>query len=95
LPHRHRGGKIPAKNKEKWYDSSKPKTLYLTTMGIAIYQFMYYQKNNARFLNVPILFSQHEHRILTGQKPYFKGSSVCVMQLTGVIRDGTLIEKGI
>ncbi|WP_287232697.1 hypothetical protein [Microcystis sp. Msp_OC_L_20101000_S702] len=23
------------------------------------------------------------------------GSSVCVMQLTGVIRDGTLIEKGI
>jgi uncharacterized protein YuzE len=33
---------------------------------------MYYEKNNARFLNVPILFSQHEHRILTGQKPYFK-----------------------
>jgi hypothetical protein len=23
-------------------------------------------------LKVPILFSQHEHRILTGQKPYFK-----------------------
>jgi len=33
---------------------------------------LYYEKNNARFLNVPILFSQHEHRILTGQKPYFK-----------------------
>jgi hypothetical protein len=33
---------------------------------------MYYKKNNARFLNVPILFSQHEHQILTGQKPYFK-----------------------
>ncbi len=27
---------------------------------------------NARFLMVPIRFSQHEHRILTGQKPYFK-----------------------
>ena len=26
---------------------------------------------------------------------YNKGSSVCVMQWTGVIRDGTLIEKGI
>jgi hypothetical protein len=25
----------------------------------------------------------------------FGGSSVCVMQWTGVIRDGTLIEKGI
>ncbi len=37
-----------------------------------LYQFVYYEKNNARFLNVPILFSQHEHRILTGQKPYFK-----------------------
>jgi hypothetical protein len=23
-------------------------------------------------LRVPIRFSQHEHRILTGQKPYFK-----------------------
>ncbi len=28
--------------------------------------------DNARFLMVPIRFSQHEHRILTGQKPYFK-----------------------
>ncbi len=28
--------------------------------------------DNARFLKVLILFSQHEHRILTGQKPYFK-----------------------
>ncbi|BAG02780.1 unknown protein [Microcystis aeruginosa NIES-843] len=37
-----------------------------------MYRFMYYKKDNARFLNVPILFSQHEHRILTGQKPYFK-----------------------
>ena len=26
---------------------------------------------------------------------YFFGSSVCVMQWTGVIRDGTLIDKGI
>ncbi|MCZ8045670.1 MAG: hypothetical protein O9290_03050, partial [Microcystis sp. LE19-41.2A] len=33
---------------------------------------MYYKKDNARFLNVPILFSQHEHRTLTGQKLYFK-----------------------
>jgi hypothetical protein len=33
---------------------------------------MYYKKDNARFLKVPILFSQHEHRTLTGQKPYFK-----------------------
>jgi hypothetical protein len=33
---------------------------------------MYYKKDNARVLKVPILFSQHEHRILTGQKPYFK-----------------------
>jgi hypothetical protein len=30
---------------------------------------MYYKKDNARFLKVTILFSQHEHRILTGQKP--------------------------
>ena len=37
-----------------------------------LYWFVYYKKDNARFLNVPILFSQHEHRILTGQKPYFK-----------------------
>jgi len=29
-------------------------------------------QDNARFLKVLILFSQHEHRILTGQKPYFK-----------------------
>ncbi len=29
-------------------------------------------RDNARFLKVPILFSQHEHRTLTGQKPYFK-----------------------
>ncbi|MDB9432577.1 hypothetical protein, partial [Microcystis aeruginosa] len=36
------------------------------------YQAMYYKKDNARFLKVPILFSQHEHRTLTGQKPYFK-----------------------
>ncbi len=34
--------------------------------------FLYYKKDNARFLKVPIRFSQHEHRILTGQKPYFK-----------------------
>ena len=34
--------------------------------------FLYYKKDNARFLKVLILFSQHEHRILTGQKPYFK-----------------------
>ncbi|REJ46652.1 MAG: hypothetical protein DWQ51_21560 [Microcystis wesenbergii TW10] len=33
---------------------------------------MYHKKDNARFLKVPILFSQHEHRILTGQKPYFQ-----------------------
>jgi hypothetical protein len=33
---------------------------------------MYYKKDNARFLKVPILFSQHEHRTLTGQKLYFK-----------------------
>ncbi len=33
---------------------------------------MYYKKDNARFLRVPIRFSQHEHRILTGQNPYFK-----------------------
>ncbi|BAG01791.1 unknown protein [Microcystis aeruginosa NIES-843] len=33
---------------------------------------MYYNKDNARFLKVSIRFSQHEHRILTGQKPYFK-----------------------
>jgi len=32
---------------------------------------MYYKKDNARFLKVPILFSQHEHRTLTGQKLYF------------------------
>ncbi|BAG01279.1 unknown protein [Microcystis aeruginosa NIES-843] len=37
-----------------------------------LYQLMYYKKDNARFLMVPIRFSQHEHRILTGQKPYFK-----------------------
>ncbi len=37
-----------------------------------LYQLMYYNKDNARFLMVPIRFSQHEHRILTGQKPYFK-----------------------
>jgi hypothetical protein len=37
-----------------------------------LYQFVYCTKDNARFLKVPILFSQHEHRILTGQKPYFK-----------------------
>ncbi len=36
------------------------------------YQFVYYKKDNARFLRVPIRFSQHEHRILTGQKPYCK-----------------------
>ncbi len=30
------------------------------------------KKDNAKFLKVTILFSQHEHRILTGQKPYFK-----------------------
>ncbi len=29
-------------------------------------------RDNARFLKVPILFSQHEHRTLTGQKLYFK-----------------------
>jgi hypothetical protein len=33
---------------------------------------MYYKKDNAKFLKVTILFSQHEHRILTGQKPYCK-----------------------
>jgi hypothetical protein len=33
---------------------------------------MYYKKDNARFLKVPILFSQHAHRTLTGQKLYFK-----------------------
>jgi hypothetical protein len=33
---------------------------------------MYYKKDNARFLKVPILFSQHEHWTLTGQKLYFK-----------------------
>ena len=33
---------------------------------------MYCKKDNARFLKVPILFSQHEHRTLTGQKLYFK-----------------------
>jgi hypothetical protein len=37
-----------------------------------LYQAMYYKKDNARFLKVPILFSQHEHRTLTGQKLYFK-----------------------
>ncbi|ELS49314.1 hypothetical protein C789_870 [Microcystis aeruginosa FACHB-905 = DIANCHI905] len=37
-----------------------------------LYQFLYLKNDNARFLNIPILFSQHEHRILTGQKPYFK-----------------------
>ncbi len=37
-----------------------------------LYQLMYYNRDNARFLIVPIRFSQHEHRILTGQKPYFK-----------------------
>jgi hypothetical protein len=39
---------------------------------LSLYQCMYCKKDNARFLNVPILFSQHEHPILTGQKPYFK-----------------------
>jgi hypothetical protein len=33
---------------------------------------LYSKRDNARFLKVLILFSQHEHRILTGQKPYFK-----------------------
>ncbi len=37
-----------------------------------LYQFYTIKKDNARFLKVLILFSQHEHRILTGQKPYFK-----------------------
>ncbi|BAG01841.1 unknown protein [Microcystis aeruginosa NIES-843] len=37
-----------------------------------LYQLVYYKKDNARFLRVLIRFSQHEHRILTGQKPYFK-----------------------
>jgi hypothetical protein len=33
---------------------------------------VYLNKDNTRFLKVLILFSQHEHRILAGQKPYFK-----------------------
>jgi hypothetical protein len=33
---------------------------------------VYLKKDNTRFLKVLILFSQHEHRILAGQKPYFK-----------------------
>jgi len=35
-------------------------------------------------LKVPILFSRHEHRILTGQKPYFLNS------LTGGLGNDTL-----
>jgi len=43
---------------------------------------MYYERDNARFLRVPIGFSQHEHRILTGQKPYFNKDfiDVCLNQ---------------
>jgi hypothetical protein len=33
---------------------------------------VYSKKDNARFLKVLIRFSQHEHRVLAGQKPYFK-----------------------
>ncbi len=33
--------------------------------------------------------------MLLALQAIFTGSSVCVMQWTGVIRDGTLIEKGI
>ncbi|TRT70799.1 MAG: hypothetical protein EWV83_22920 [Microcystis sp. M_OC_Ca_00000000_S217Cul] len=37
-----------------------------------LYQLVYYKKDDAKFLKVTILFSQHEHQTLTGQKPYCK-----------------------
>ncbi len=41
---------------------------------------------------LPLLYEIDQHLWL---EETIKGSSVCVMQWTGVIRDGTLIEKGI
>ncbi len=37
---------------------------------------MYYKKDNARFLKVPILFSQHEHRTLSPHCGYVEDRDI-------------------